>query len=296
MPSFPKSQAVSSSASAAVSSNGSYSATTILGSRNAVSASGSGRSQVVLIGEHEESEIQAIQLKLWIMIARHVIERCDGDSAVRVSVAFLKSSNGLLKVEDLLGFFPNFTVIDNFRAAITDSLHVYSHTIDGLKNEMEDATLIADAVSQDIHTLAHRTAAVSLKVPCARCGSEIGWAPPAAAAAGFPSGGCLVPFLVFPTGLAYHTACAAAEVAEVAAPPLRRRIQNLVTRLTRANFGSSMAPPYAGAPAETIESLQGALIDLIGGDDPRNGENLVQLIGLPFLWDTDALEAESWAL
>jgi hypothetical protein len=41
------------------------------------------------------------------------------------------------------------------------------------------------------------------------------------------------PFLVFPTGLAYHGVCCAAEVCELAAPPIQQRVRNLVGQLSR---------------------------------------------------------------
>lgn len=50
---------------------------------------------------------------------------------------------GLLKIEDILPFFPDFVTIDNFKGAITDSLTRYNRQIEELKAEMDEATEIA---------------------------------------------------------------------------------------------------------------------------------------------------------
>jgi hypothetical protein len=52
---------------------------------------------------------------------------------------------GLLKIEDILPFFPDFFTIDNFKGAITDSLMRYNRQIEDLKGEMDEATEIAGA-------------------------------------------------------------------------------------------------------------------------------------------------------
>lgn len=52
-------------------------------------------------------------------------------------------AGGLLKIEDILPFFPDFVTIDNFKGAITDSLTRYNRQIDELKAEMDEATEIA---------------------------------------------------------------------------------------------------------------------------------------------------------
>lgn len=52
-------------------------------------------------------------------------------------------AGGLLHIEDVLPFFPDFVAIDNFKGAITDSLARYNTQIEELKAEMDEATAIA---------------------------------------------------------------------------------------------------------------------------------------------------------
>ena len=58
----------------------------------------------------------------------------------------LRDAGGLVKIEDILPLFPDFVTIDAFRDAIHESLEQYSAHIDQLKQEMADATRIADAL------------------------------------------------------------------------------------------------------------------------------------------------------
>lgn len=52
----------------------------------------------------------------------------------------------LLKIEDILPFFPDFVVIDSFKREICVSLEEYNGKIESLRKEMEDYTLSTEAV------------------------------------------------------------------------------------------------------------------------------------------------------
>jgi hypothetical protein len=55
-----------------------------------------------------------LRKRLWLQIARHVIEE-EGD--VKSAIAFI-SKTDTVKIEDILPFFPDFTLIDDFKEAI----------------------------------------------------------------------------------------------------------------------------------------------------------------------------------
>ncbi|GLI64360.1 hypothetical protein VaNZ11_007601 [Volvox africanus] len=273
----------------------------------------------------EPDHDDALRRKLWLQVARHVVETGNkivtaaaagaggGDAAVsaagdadgsygstsdptsniRTAVEFLREADGLLRIEDILPFFPDFVTIDNFQAAICDSLERYGAAIEGLKADMEEATAIAEALRADIAMLGARSAAVSLWQPCMRCGRPISEAAPLTS---LPQGGALPAFYLFPTGCAYHVACCAAEVTELVAPLQRKRIHTLMARLARVKPGAATAPAYGGAPAADVSVLQEALANEIGAEDPRNGELTVRLLETPFVFGTDRAEAESWVI
>ena len=63
--------------------------------------------------------------------------------------------NELLKIEDILPFFPDFVKIDHFKEAIEESLKEYNTDIETLKREMDHATQSAFAIRHDIQQLRH---------------------------------------------------------------------------------------------------------------------------------------------
>ena len=75
---------------------------------------------------------------------------------IRKAIAFLKETDGLLKIEDILPFFPDFALIDDFKEAICASLEEYNRQIEDLKAEMNEATRGADNIRRDIAALAQR--------------------------------------------------------------------------------------------------------------------------------------------
>lgn len=61
-----------------------------------------------------------LRKKLWLMIAKHVVEQEKGTKRenIRKAIAFLKETDGLLKIEDILPFFPDFALIDDFKVRL----------------------------------------------------------------------------------------------------------------------------------------------------------------------------------
>ena len=81
--------------------------------------------------------------------------------------------------------------------------------------------------------LEHRAATVDLSSACARCQRPLAGRPPASVG---PAGGCVPPLYLFPTGNAFHGACAAAEVAALVAPAQAARIRSLLSRLSQVGL------------------------------------------------------------
>lgn len=54
---------------------------------------------------------EELQKKLWLKIARHVVQE---EKDVKKAMNCLSSCN-LLKIEDILPFFPDFVTIDHFK-------------------------------------------------------------------------------------------------------------------------------------------------------------------------------------
>lgn len=81
---------------------------------------------------------------------------------------FLENAD-LLKIEDILPFFPDFVVIDDFKEEIAHALEGYSAQIDTLKAEMDEATQTADSIKQDIAALKNRFITIDANEKCSSC-------------------------------------------------------------------------------------------------------------------------------
>lgn len=66
---------------------------------------------------------EELRKKLWLMVAKHVVEQEKGTKRenIRKAIAFLKETDGLLKIEDILPFFPDFALIDDFKVIIINN-------------------------------------------------------------------------------------------------------------------------------------------------------------------------------
>ena len=71
------------------------------------------------------------------------------------AMQFLKKCD-LLKMEDILPFFPDFVLIDDFKDEICSALEEYNINIEELKAEMDNATLSADHIRLDTRKLKKR--------------------------------------------------------------------------------------------------------------------------------------------
>jgi hypothetical protein len=67
---------------------------------------------------------EELRKKLWLMIAKHVVQQGKATKGenIRQAIAFLKETDGLLKIEDILPFFPDFSLIDDFKVFFSLSL------------------------------------------------------------------------------------------------------------------------------------------------------------------------------
>jgi len=81
---------------------------------------------------------------------------------------FLENAD-LLKIEDILPFFPDFVVIDDFKEEIAHALEGYSAQIDTLKAEMDEATKTAETIKQDIVALKNRFITIDSDEKCSKC-------------------------------------------------------------------------------------------------------------------------------
>ncbi|KAF5949151.1 hypothetical protein HYC85_015108 [Camellia sinensis] len=246
-----------------------------------------------------------LRKKLWLMVAKHVVEQEKGTKRenIRKAIAFLRETDGLLKIEDILPFFPDFALIDDFKEAICSSLEDYNKQIEQLKQEMNDATHGADNIRNDISALAQRYAVIDCDEDCGVCQRKIltaSW--DHRVARGYTSVGAMAPFYVFPCGHAFHAQCLIAHVTRCTHRDQAEYILDLQKQLTLLGGESKKDSNGTLTEEESITSMtptdkiRSQLDDAIACECPFCGDLMIREISLPFILPGEAHEAASWEI
>lgn len=155
-----------------------------------------------------------LRKRLWLAVAKKVISQSNG---IKTAIDFLKKCNDLLRIEDLIPFFPDFVVIDDFKEEICAALEDYSRNIDGLKREMDESSRTAANIKLDISGLDHRYAIVEPGERCYACSLPL----------------LARQFFVFPCQHAFHSDCLGRKVLEQAGVGKGKRIRECQAQITR---------------------------------------------------------------
>uniref|UniRef100_A0A2P2LBD4 Uncharacterized protein n=1 Tax=Rhizophora mucronata TaxID=61149 RepID=A0A2P2LBD4_RHIMU len=261
-------------------------------------------SELAMAEADKVEDDQDLRKKLWLMVAKHVVEQEKGTKRenIRRALAFLKETDGLLKIEDILPFFPDFALIDDFKEAICSSLEDYNKQIEQLKQEMNDATHGADNIRNDINALAQRYAVIDRDEECGVCKRKILIVDGNyRISRGYSSAGPMAPFYVFPCGHAFHARCLIAHVTRCTSENQAEYILDLQKQLTllgdgpRKDLNGGMAeePITSMTPADKLRSQ---LDDAIASECPFCGELMIQEISLPFILPEEAQLVSSWEI
>ncbi|KAK3313829.1 Pep3/Vps18/deep orange family-domain-containing protein [Apodospora peruviana] len=207
-----------------------------------------------------------LRKKLWLAVARKVISR-NSSGGIKTAIEFLKRCD-LLRIEDLIPFFPDFVVIDDFKEEICAALEEYSRNIDGLRKEMDESSQTAANIKVDIAALDHRYAIVEPGEKCYVCGLPL----------------LSRQFFVFPCQHAFHSDCLGKKVLEQAGPVKGRRIRECQVQISRGLVASGKRRE------EMIAELDG----LIGESCILCSDYAIRKINEPFVKEDD--DQNEWAL
>ncbi|OCK79677.1 hypothetical protein K432DRAFT_426329 [Lepidopterella palustris CBS 459.81] len=205
----------------------------------------------------------ALRKKLWLAVAKKVISQSSG---IKTAIDFLKRCD-LLRIEDLIPFFPDFVVIDDFKEEICAALEEYSRQIDTLRQEMDESEETAAHIKTDIKALEQRYAIVEPGERCYVCSLPL----------------LARQFFVFPCQHAFHSDCLGKKVVEIAGIAKGRRIQELQMEVSK---GVSVGSKRENAIRE-LDALVGSACVLCS-------EMAVKLIDEPFVSKAD--NKDEWAL
>jgi len=145
--------------------------------------------------------------KLWLRIAKTVV---DQERQIGTAIAFLHQSK-LLKIEDILPFFPEFTTVDDFKNDICSSLRGYNQHLDRLHDEMKEATETAELIREDIKQIRENYVIVDANQICESCKYPI----------------MTRSFYVFPCSHCFHSEC----LRDLMLPHLTPAQQTILTTL-----------------------------------------------------------------
>ncbi|KAL4807797.1 Pep3/Vps18/deep orange family-domain-containing protein [Aspergillus unguis] len=238
------------------------------------SAMGQYLQAVELALQHEDIELAAIisdrpegnnklRKKLWLLVAEKRIRQ--PGTGIKDAIEFLKRCE-LLRIEDLIPFFPDFVVIDDFKDEICTALEDYSRHIDALRQDMDNSAQTARQIKSEIAALDTRYAIVEPGEKCWICSLPV----------------LSRQFFVFPCQHAFHSDCLGREVLEGAGGK-KKYIRDLQFQL---NEGAITASRREGI----VKELDG----LIAEACILCGDHAIKQIDKPFITSSD--KVDEWAL
>eukprot|EP01102_Stenamoeba_stenopodia_P010615 TRINITY_DN321_c1_g3_i2.p1 TRINITY_DN321_c1_g3~~TRINITY_DN321_c1_g3_i2.p1 ORF type:complete len:980 (-),score=215.52 TRINITY_DN321_c1_g3_i2:2222-5161(-) len=235
-----------------------------------------------------------LRKKLWLKIARHVVEE---EKDIKKAMAFLNQCE-LLKIEDILPFFPDFVLIDDFKQEICASLEDYNLHIENLKKEMDEATQSADAIRKDIKNIRNKYGFVKEDKKCDICGYLV----------------LTRQFYLFPCQHIFHADCLIKEMMNHLSNTKQNRVKDIRDKM--ANIANSANTQKGGAgnwsllqslalssddsavvPQMTsAEQLKAELDDLCASDCIYCSEIMIKSIDEPFVGENESAAIRSWLI
>ncbi|CAL4082298.1 unnamed protein product [Meganyctiphanes norvegica] len=215
---------------------------------------------------------QDMRKKLWLMIAAHVVQE-EQDVARAMEVI---QECDLIKIEDILPFFPDFVTIDQFKDAICNSLQKYNEHIDDLKHEMDDASKAAENIRKDIQKFKQKYSYVHAQDRCCECNYPL----------------LTNPFYLFPCSHKFHQDCLFDAVTAYMSDAKLKKIQELKGKLLTISNEENV-PGNAGLWGDR-DQLRQEIDSIVAGECLYCGDHIVSNLDTQFIKDSewDALMAE----
>ncbi|KAI5303454.1 hypothetical protein KEM56_007530 [Ascosphaera pollenicola] len=216
-----------------------------------------------LIADRPEGN-DKLRKKLWLLVAEKKIRH--SGTGIKEAIQFLRRCE-LLRIEDLIPFFPDFVVVDDFKDEICTALEDYSRHIDSLRQEMDNSARSADQIRNDIEALNSRYVIVEPGEKCWICSMPL----------------LSRQFFVFPCQHAFHSDCLGKKVLDAAGKGKRRLIKDLQAEMNRGTTPSDKKE-------QVIEELDGIIAEAC----ILCGEHAIKQLDEPFIGKAD--DRNEWAI
>ncbi|CAG9821457.1 unnamed protein product [Phaedon cochleariae] len=216
-----------------------------------------------------------LRKKLWLKIdillnkffvAQHVVKDKDN---IKDVMEFLKQCD-LIRIEDILPFFPDFLTIDHFKEAICNSLKEYNQYIQNIKDEMEEATNSAEQVRDEIQTFRNHYTLINSTDTCEICTGIL----------------LIKPFYMFSCHHKFHSDCLTSELSQFLGPAKKNRLADLERQLKILNNQTNIDSVSTGSAGMSARDMVKSEIDnILASECLYCGENMIRNIDKPFIED-----------
>lgn len=225
--------------------------------------------------------------RLWLKIAKHVIKNIyvskDDKETLKNNQLNIKMATSilnecpLLKIEDILPYFPEFLTIDHFKEAICQSLEEYNRNIETLRDDMKLATESAHEIREEIRQLRNRFVVIDSSERCIICNTMI----------------MSRAFYAFHCGHLFHSDCLIVEIRSYLDTETVNRLDHLL-----ASIKSLQSPSESESgridQANQCESLQAEVDDIVSNDCLLCGNAMISSVDKPFIDPTDISDLRGW--
>jgi len=218
---------------------------------------------------------EEMRKKLWLRIARHVVEE---NRDIKQATIFLQQSRDLLKIEDILPFFPDFVQIDAFKEEICQSLREYNNHIEKLELEMKEAAEIAKRIRENIESQRNKYRYVDSKQLCELCKFPI----------------LSKPFYIFPCQHVFHCSCLSNEMKQHLLEEKAEEIDhiNKAIQEIEENQESKQISLDEDTIQDQLSKLKDTLDKMIAYECYLCGDIMISSITKPFIDD----DGSSWII
>lgn len=212
-----------------------------------------------------------IKRKIWLQIAEYVVKN---DNDIQSAMACLAECEDLVKIEDILPFFPDFVTIDHFKTPLCESLQKYTKHIAELKEEMNEAYKSAERIRSEMDTHKGKYTFVRATDKCCISNQYL----------------LAKPFIVFPNcGHKFHTDSLIEALKPHLSAAKSRRIDEILKELAvkKKTEDDTQSIDSKSLKMSRKEMLRAELDDIIAAECIYCGSIMIDLIDKPFISDED---------
>ena len=214
--------------------------------------------------------------KIWLKIGKHVIEKYnDIKSAMRII-----GESQILKVEDLMPYFPETILIDSFKEEIEDQTGTYDENIQKHKSEMEMVEKNTNILRTDLKKMGSFPLVYDSPHKCFSCRLFIN-----------PS----KPYYYFFCGHLVHQNCLIRDVSETLDGKTKETVLHLYQEIQKWKEKNIIEERNArGAIITRADKIKEKLDDIIAVECLYCGNSIVDKIDVDFVGDEDEYQRSTW--